>query len=176
MKSKLIVEGDKIEGDKIEGDKVEGDKISIYLSTSEEDYGIIEDIFKGVLENRRENTPVNKKFSLTKLNRKIEINFEQKFRTFVSRYYETAYIYIPKIEYIFTQFSPDDQNDIHADISDKYIRYLVEGKSSFEIMLKLFDAYIPTSKKDNPKYKNISKAMILFFFEDCTWGEKLEEE
>lgn len=170
------IQGDYVNGDKVEGDKVEGNQYIFNIDTQEEDMGIIEDIFTGVLKTRGTIIKQDDNKRLIKLPRKIEINFSIEERVFVNRYFQRAYEYISLIQVVLEQFDAYDQQDIQEDIEDRYMRYKASGVNSFLIMTNLFDDYLPKNKKTDPKYRKIARAIVLFFFEDCTWGEKIEEE
>lgn len=144
-----------------------------YGQQIQEDLGIIEDVFDYVLKNKKE-----KKFKKGKfidIIEKIEINFKG-YEDEVNEYLRNAYEYRVLVEEVFTKLDSDDQEDMHGDIYDRYIRLKRDKADNFDILLDLFKQYIPKHKISNPKYRRIARAIVIFFFEDCTWGKKTERE
>ncbi|GAB6136872.1 hypothetical protein [Halanaerobaculum tunisiense] len=154
---------------------INNEQNNYYISEqAEEDLGIIKDIFEYILNNKKEKEFKDGEF--VDIIKKIKLNFNDFEQEDVYEYLKNAYEYIELIDEVFTNFNPSDQKDVHGDIRDRYIRLRRKKDKTFDILLNLFDQYTPNSKESNPKYKRIARAIVLFFFEDCTWGEKIEEE
>ncbi len=144
--------------------------------SDEKDFGIIDEIFKSVIKNlgSSESQPDKEYINLSK---KIEINFKDKEeRRRVQGYFKYAYTKIALIEKRIQEEDPEVQNDLHGHLFQRYNSLKDGGLNNLQILEELFSQFIIPGKKDNAEYTNLTRAFILFFFDDCTIFEKTESE
>lgn len=148
------------------------------LQTENEDYGIIDEILSYVISVAEDGeTKKSRSEDLLETKKKIDLNFKgDAERLEVQQYFTLAYTKLPYIEEKFSQISPEDQDDVHAYLLDKYKELASGEKPNIEILRQLFKEVIPTSKRNNPRYLNAAHAFILLFFDDCTLFEKTEKQ
>jgi hypothetical protein len=139
---------------------------------------IVDTIFRNVLNDIE--TGVGDKYTYSesiKIVEKIQINFiSTQERNSVSEYFRFAYRKYKLIQDRVQLEKPEVQNDLHADIFERYSKLKTQNLSNIEILDKLFTDYVPSGYEENETYKNLSKAYVLFFFEDCTIFEKTAGE
>ena len=139
----------------------------------EEDLGVIQEIFDEVLENYKESEDINEK-DLIEVRKKIEINTEtDQEKEQLRELIESSYDKIDLVEKAFSGLDRRDQRDIMLDIREKFNASLIDkDQNVLKTLRKLFELYSPSNKKRNPKYASITRAFVLFFFDDCTIGKK----
>lgn len=140
------------------------------------DFGIIDEIFKSVIqqlqasEHKQDRKYVN-------LNKKIEINFRSKEdRKRVRQYFKYAYTKVSLIEKRIQEEDSEIQNDLHGHVFNRYNALKDRCLSNTEILEELFKQFIIPGKEDNAEYGNLTRAFVLFFFDDCTIFEKTDIE
>lgn len=144
--------------------------------SDEKDFGIIDEIFKSVIKSlgSSEFRPDKEHINLSK---KIEINFkDEEERRRVQEYFKYAYTKIALIEKRIQEEDSEVQNDLHGHLFQRYNSLKDRGLNNLRILEELFSQFIITDKKDNAEYTNLTRALILFFFDDCTIFEKTESE
>lgn len=138
-----------------------------------EDLGVINDIFRYILDNKLAGKERSRDF--IDVNKKIIINFLDNV-TQVNEFMKKAYEKLNLIEEIFSRMDSYEQDDVHLDIFFRYEELKRQGIDNYSIIFELTKQYLPSGKERNPRYRSISLALVLFFFEDCTWGEKTPKE
>lgn len=144
--------------------------------SDEKDFGIIDEIFKSVIKSlgSSESLPDKEHINLSK---KIEINFkDEEERRRVQEYFKYAYTKIALIEKRIQEEDSEIQNDLHGHLFQRYNSLKDKGLNNLQILEELFSQFIIPDKKDNAEYTNLTRAFILFFFDDCTIFEKTESE
>lgn len=152
-----------------------GDRnINIQIEGFKEDLGIINEIYKKVLKESKKNISFKKDKKFLEVNKKIELNItNEQERKRIKELFESIYNKISLIEKTFSNLDSSDQREITIDISDRYSEKLIKPNSNaYSALNSLFTDYIPLEKRKDPKYNNLAKAFVLFFFEDCTLGRK----
>lgn len=143
------------------------------------DQGVIQDIFKYVIENCHNNELIEKARpeALLKTQKKINKNFKgAKDRQEIIQYCKLTSGKISLIEKAFSNLDSQEQNDVHTYILSRYNENKREGLDNLNNFFSLFKRFIPPQKSSDPTYENIAKSFVLFFFQDCTIFEKLREE
>ena len=142
--------------------------------SDQKDFGIIDKIFKSVIK-QLESSDRRPDKEHVNLSRKIEINFRnEEERRRVQEYFKYAYTKIALIEKRIQEEDPEVQNDLHGHVFQRYNALKDKGLGSIEILENLFSQFIIPDKKDNAEYSNLTRAFILFFFDDCTIFEKTD--
>jgi hypothetical protein len=165
-----------IKNNNVDGDLVVHDKNVININITKEleyDLGIINEIFSYIIQNKQRHIYRHKKD--INVNEKISLNFKGHEET-IDNYYKNAYTYIGLVEEIFSNLHTSDQEDIHGDILYHYECLKEHCSDNYKVLHELILLYIPPIKKRDPAYSRMARAIVLFFFEDCTWGTKTEEE
>ncbi len=155
-----------------------GHDINFFKAVQEDqkDFGVIDEIFKNVIGQLRSSEDKLNKEHIN-LNKKIEINFLNKEdRERVRKYFRYAYTKIALIEKRIQEEDTEIQNDLHGDVFQRYNSLKDCGLSNIKILEELFKQFIIPDKKNNSTYRNLTRAFILFFFEDCTIFEKTNKE
>lgn len=160
------------------GGSVEGDLI-IGLPTVVEDMGIIAVIFSYVSDNitaclNYDNSQPPKDW--VKTSEKIKINFAGDERTVVADYYRNALPKVRMIEDYFQTLDNENQADLHNHMCGIYNTNKMNGLSTIKNLHSLFNEVVPIGQKMDAHYTNMAKALVLFFFEDCTIFEKVASE
>ncbi|MDP3066808.1 MAG: hypothetical protein Q8N08_08740 [Methanobacteriaceae archaeon] len=146
------------------------------VQADQRDFGIIDEIFKSVIKDLESNESRLDKDHIN-LSKKIEINFkDEEERRRVQEYFKYAYTKIALIEKRIQEEDSEVQNDLHGHLFQRYNSLKDEGLNNLQILEKLFSQFIIPDKKDNAEYTNLTRAFILFFFDDCTIFEKTESE
>jgi len=144
--------------------------------SDEKDFGIIDEIFKSVIKSlgSNESQPDKEHINLSK---KIGINFkDEEERRRVQEYFKYAHTKSALIEKRIQEEDLEVQNDLHGHLFQRYNSLKDERLNNLQILEKLFSQFITPDKKDNAEYTNLTRAFILFFFDDCTIFEKTESE
>lgn len=142
----------------------------------EQDFGIIDEIFKDVIKKLDAND-----YKLIsghiKVKEKIEINFSnEEDRKRIQEYFKSAYTKIALIEKRIREEDPEIQNDLQGHVFGKYNILKDDGLNNMQILEGLFEQFIFAGKKNNPQYSNLTRAFILFFFDDCTIFERVSSD
>lgn len=134
---------------------------------------VVDTIFRQVLSDLEEGGGKAYEYEDNiKIQEKIKLNFTDKsHQELVSGYFRYAYTKHRLIQGRVQSESPEVQNDLHSDIFEKYTK-LKSAKSSIELLDALIEIYVPQEYVNNETYKNLAKAYVLFFFEDCTIFER----
>lgn len=140
------------------------------------DFGIINEIFKSVVQQLQDSEyRPDKKY--VNLNKKIEINFSSKEdRERVQQYFKYAYTKVSLIEKRIQEEDSEIQSDLHGHVFNGYNVLKDRGLNNTEILEELFKQFIISGKEDNAEYSNLTRAFVLFFFDDCTIFEKTDTE
>lgn len=147
---------------------------NIQLDIFKEDLGIIQEIYDNVLKQSK-STPISSdKLDFLKVEKKIELNISDvQERKRIKELFESIYDRISLIEKTFSDLDSMQQREIHIDICEQYHHLLKNNNQDVSITLnKLAEHYTPADKLKNPKYNNLARAFVLFFFDDCTIGRK----
>ncbi|SNB22487.1 hypothetical protein KU06062604_780008 [Flavobacterium psychrophilum] len=159
--------------------------VNVYQSsvdTSENEFGVINDIFNYVIKVANEKELVDSKKALTTdklvhLNEKIKINFQNENDiNEVKIYFTQLFSKINAVEKSFQTLDENDQQDVHFFVSSNYYDIKREEENKIVILKKLANFFIPPNQIKNPTYFSISQAIVLFFFDDCTIFEKTKSE
>lgn len=149
--------------------------INSYRS-DETDFGIIDEIFKSVIKRLGSGESQPDKEHV-KLSKKIEINFKnEEERKRVQKYFKYAYTKIALIEKRIQEEDSEVQNDLQGHLFQNYNSLKDDGLTNLQILENLFSQFNIPGKKNNAEYANLTRAFILFFFDDCTIFEKTESE
>ena len=154
------------------------------IEATKNDYGVIEIMFEFVLKKIEDNDDTDTKSSTTRdklihIKDKIELNFKtQVERSEVKEYFTKLYTKINFVEKAFQSLDTEEQNDVHFYILNNYnsLKRNDDETSPIEILTELAHGFIPENQLQNPTYKSIAHAIILFFFDDCTIFEKTSKE
>lgn len=163
---------------------IQSGRDTIVQSLDLNEYGIIDDIFENVLNKIKDSSPIDTKSSnvqdkLIHINKKIEINFKRdEEREEIKQYFTQLFTKITIVESIFQTLDTEQQNDIHYYILNCYNGYKRDSSISnpVEILEKLSLNFLPNNQFKNPTYNSIARAIVLFFFDDCTIFEKTDTE
>jgi len=142
-----------------------------------EDLGIIDKIYKEVLKKSKSKISDIGNKDFTEVNKKIELNIsEEKDRKEIKELLESIYEKVNLIEKTFSNLDKGDQREIIIDIREQYSERLKGFNGDVSKALRdLFKHYIPKEKTKNPKYNNMARAFVLFFFDDCTIGREKDD-
>jgi hypothetical protein len=166
---------------KIEGNHnivSEGDATIFIAPDEKKEQGIIEELFEFVLEQVDENKKSkNRPNKLVHTLDKIKLNFTNvSEQNEVKQYFTNSYNKITQIEKYFETLDNEEQNDIHNFAHLKYQELKHKYDNPIETLRNLFKEFVPKNKESSPLYVNISNAIVLFFFDDCTIFEKTKKE
>src|SRR3989344_5369351 len=144
--------------------------------SDEKDFGIIDEIFKNVIKDLQSSDQQTDREHVN-LSEKIEINFKNdEDRERVKNYFKYALTKISLIEKRIQEENTEIQNDLSGHVFQRYNAIKDRGLRNIEILEQLFSQFIIPDKKDNSEYSNLTRAFILFFFDDCTIFEKTDAE
>ncbi|MDF0718235.1 hypothetical protein PY092_18885 [Muricauda sp. 334s03] len=155
------------------------------IQNESKDYGVIQTIFNHVFERvNGENREDEKKSSSAKdklihIKDKIELNFKTaEDIEEVKSYFTQLYTKISFVENAFQSLDSEEQTDIHYYILSHYkgLKRSSENLSPIKILSELTQIFIPEQYSQNPTYRGIAQAIVLFFFDDCTIFEKTKKE
>lgn len=145
--------------------------------TEEQEVTILDEIFEDILKTIKGKQADYSYTTSINLDEKIQINFSSdEEREEVKEYLKYALSKLKLIEDRMAIEESSNQDDIHAFVVGLYRKYKKSGKTNMENLIALFDDVLPKSKKNDIHYQNLAKALILFFFDDCTIFEKTKEE
>ena len=144
----------------------------------EEELSIVDEIFDYVLNEIKEGAGDKfKPVENPNLRDKIKLNFEnEEDRKEVIIYAKAAMLKMDLIEQKYQSAETEKQKDLHSHIFGLYKEYKRASKSNIEILTALFKDFTPKNRTDHSTYVNLTKALVLFFFEDCTIFEKTKAE
>jgi hypothetical protein len=147
---------------------------NIQISGFKEDLGIIDEIYKKILKKHKTKLYGVRKKDFVGVEEKIKLNIVGKDKQEELReLFRSIYDKISLIQQTFYNLDKGDQREIHIDIKERYSEILKESQGDVLLTLrKLSREYLPLDKLKNPKYTTLSKAFVLFFFDDCTIGRK----
>ncbi|MCT3906608.1 hypothetical protein HZQ01_14205 [Elizabethkingia anophelis] len=147
---------------------------------SDSEIGIINEIFDFVVEkaNQREIVPPpSDRKKLIMLEEKIKLNFKDEgLDQFVKEYFTRLYKYMTWVDKCFQSLPINTQEDIENYIFILYNELKTNKMDNSKILKELPNNFLPPSHSKNPLYVNISHAIVLFFFDDCTIFEKTKQE
>ncbi|MDD2516351.1 MAG: hypothetical protein PHF26_03995 [Candidatus Gracilibacteria bacterium] len=154
--------------------------IDINLSdtlTEEQELTILDYIFEDILKIIKNNTDDYSYSTSIDLDKKIKINFSSKNdQDEVRDYLKYALSKLKLVNDRMAIEESSNQDDIHSYIVSLYQKHKRSGETNIEILVSLFDDILPKTKKNDIHYQNLSKAFVLFFFDDCTIFEKTRSE
>jgi len=157
-------------------DIVGWDKITNHIYWADDgDFWIIDEIFTSVIQKIHKDKPeeYNKDERYIPQTKKIKLNFKDKDeQEEIKKYFHFAYLKINLIEKRIEEEINDIQLDIEGEIYSQYKKLKREGKDNMDILVQLFENFIPNWKRKNPHYKSLARAFVLFYFDDCTIFEK----
>lgn len=150
----------------------------------EEELSIVDEIFEYVMKKievaKKEDKGKEKPEEKPNLADKIKLNFKnQEEQEEVDKYTKNALLKRKLIETKYQSLAIDDsekQKDLHNHIFGLYKVLKRTGLGNIDILTALFKEFTPKDKSSNSTYVNLSKALVLFFFEDCTIFEKTKAE
>jgi hypothetical protein len=144
----------------------------------EEELSIVDEIFDYVLNEIKEGAGDKfKPGENLNLQNKIKLNFKnEEEQEEVIIYAKAAILKRDLIKQKYQSLETEKQKDLHAHIFGLYKEYKRAGKSNIEILTALFNDFTSKNRVDNSTYVNLAKALVLFFFEDCTIFEKTKSE
>jgi hypothetical protein len=144
----------------------------------EEELSIVDEIFDYVLNEIKEGAGDKfKPGENLNLTDKIKLNFKnEEEQEEVIIYAKAAILKRDLIKQKYQSSETEKQKDLHSHIFGLYKEYKRAGKDNIEVLTALFKYFTPKNRVDNPTYVNLAKALILFFFEDCTIFEKTKSE
>lgn len=147
-----------------------------FSKSDQKDFGIIDEIFKNVIKDLQSSDRQTNREHVDLLN-KIEINFKSdEDRVRVKNYFKYALTKISLIEKRIQEENTEIQNDLNGHVFQRYNALKDQGLSNIDILEQLFSQFIIPEKNDNPEYCSLTRAFILFFFDDCTIFEKTDAE
>lgn len=147
------------------------DKVYADLASEEsQEVEVINRIFEDVKAKLNEPLASQQDLTHLSLDQKIVLNFpttddQEEVRT----YFNYAIQKISHIERRMGEEDTETQNDLHAYVYSKYREVKKRGLSPIETLHGLFTEIL---KGTNVSNENLSRAFILFFFDDCTIFEK----
>lgn len=176
--SKQKIEGDNNKQTIIGTANFIGEEYKNLLEDSVIDLGIINSIIDFVLLNSQESNINNSRADkLLNTTQKIKINFKDSLeREDITNFCKYASEKIFLIDIAFSKLDSSDQNDIHSFILSKYSQNRTNGLNNMTNFYSLCNEFIAPKFSKNPKYQNIAKSFVLFFFQDCTIFEKTNKE
>ena len=144
----------------------------------EEELSIVDEIFDYVLKEIKEGAGDKfKPGENLNLPDKIKLNFKnEEEQEEVIIYTKAAILKRDLIKQKYQSSETEKQKDLHSHVFGLYKEYKRAGKSNIEILTALFNDFTPKNRVDNSTYVNLAKALVLFFFEDCTIFEKTKAE
>jgi hypothetical protein len=144
----------------------------------EEELSIVDEIFDYVLNEIKEGAEDKfKPGENLNLPDKIKLNFKnEEEQEEVIIYAKAAILKRDLIKQKYQSSETEKQKDLHSHIFGLYKEYKRVYKSNIEILNALFKDFTPKNRVDNSTYVNLAKALVLFFFEDCTIFEKTKDE
>lgn len=144
----------------------------------EEELSIVDEIFDYVLNEIKEGAGDKfKPGENLNLTDKIKLNFKNiEEQEEVIIYAKAAILKRDLIKQKYQSAETEKQKDLHSHIFGLYKEYKRAGKSNIEILDALFNDFTPKNRVDHSTYVNLAKALVLFFFEDCTIFEKTKAE
>lgn len=149
--------------------------LNIAAQQEKEDFSILENIYisifdQGIPEEIYED-------GYLELGAKIKLNFSTtEDRDTVSDYFKYAYPKILAVESWIVVAGRDKENDLRGFILNKYRLLKVQDISSYKILEDLFSQFKIPEKKHDLAYDQMARALVLFFFEDCTIFKKTGQE
>jgi|GEM_PF-736559 hypothetical protein len=157
---------------------IQGDYLNNTQEEVVEDLGVITEIFEYVLGKLNEGIGDDYKDNENiHVNDKISLNFpDPEHAEEVKSYFNFAYLKIKLITSGYNNLDTEDQKDISAFALYKYRELKSTTDTSIEILRKMVLDFTPETKRNNPKYLNLARAFVLFFFDDCTIFEKTVDE
>lgn len=138
---------------------------------------VIDEIFNDVIKQLEGNVDHDRSTKHLNLRDKIKLNFEdENDQDIVRRYFEYALLKINLVQMRIEQEDPEIQIDLQSFVFAKYNELHRKNLSNIEILEGLFAEFIIEGRNDDPIYSNLTRAFVLFFFDDCTIFEKTREE
>ena len=146
---------------------------NVNIQGLEEDLGIISEIYSTILEKDKKNLEITDSRDFVEIEEKIKINIKgENERSKMKRLFEGIYNYIGMIEKTFSDLDSSKQRIITIDVMEQYRLAMKEYDNISRALDKMIEHYTPKHKSKNPEYNILSRAFVLFFFDDCTIGEK----
>jgi hypothetical protein len=158
------------------------------LDQSRQDRDIIDEIFHHILENVPSKGTTLKQIRdskpFPKLKVKVPLNFpKQQMNTFQEMLHQT-WDKKNLVEHYLAELSAIDQTkvfDLREHIQSEFRRIKSSSDHNIEIgdlpiIEQLSEQYLKDSKKNDPVYQANAKAIVLYFFEFCTIGQKTKKE
>lgn len=148
------------------------------VSEEEAEVTIIDEIFQDVLAAIKANPPSAAPAGPSiALNEKISINFiSTEEQEAVAEFVRAALLKMTLIEGTFKTLDVETQKDITGHVFHRYSERKLKGAKNIDILLELFTEFTPATKASDPRFTNLARAFVLFFFDDCTIFEKTEQE
>lgn len=155
-----------------------------YSSFNEvKDFGIIEEIFKYVFSQIEITYDIDiRQDKLLELKLKIPENFSNKDDAKIMRqYFSDLWFRKDIIERFIANENQEKIKSLKIDVQRNYRLYRnVKDTETpiedFNIIEKMAEKYIPKNKLSNPDYFANATALVLYFFEQCDFGKKTENE
>ena len=108
---------------------------------------------------------------------KIDLNFSDFHEADqVRRYLMTSLPYSETISEVINNHVDIDSSDIEAYMQDTYNNLRNKGKEPLEILMSLFERFVPDGKKSDLVYMEWSRRFVLKYFENCTIFKRTKNE
>lgn len=176
-KTKQGIEGNNNVQQSLQADVI--NNITNILDVSQSDNGILDEIFEYVRLNIKSQVLIDKSKpeKLLKAQKKINRNFRTALeKKEVETLYMLALEKASLIEKKFSEIDSHEQKDLHSFMYGQYSKNRSALLSPMDNLQQLFTFVTPKSKEKNPQYVHCAKALVLFFFGDCTIFEKTRDE
>jgi len=146
------------------------------LEQEERDFGIVKEIIDTALSRVDLSVIKPRDLGFTDLSKKIELNCTDTDETeYMREQMLGAYLHFTLIGEVLSSRSAYDQAAVHAEVRERYNRLKCEAKRTIkEILHGLMDWYTPVGREHDARYTHMVRCFVLFFFDDCTWGKRLE--
>lgn len=104
---------------------------------------------------------------------KIDLNFTNEAdRDMVSVFFIAASPFFNDIALFLKSEPPVKQKNIQSAVQQKYYELKQRHDSNTEVLNYLIEGYTPREKKNDPDFMICAKALVLFYFENCSIFEK----
>lgn len=108
---------------------------------------------------------------------KIVLNFEDAAEADqVSRYIKNAMVYSSTINEVVNNFPDLDPADLEEYMMDVYNRLESQNKNPMQILMEMFDYFIPKAHAGDLKYMSWSRRFVLKYFENCSIFKRSKRE
>ncbi len=152
--------------------------------TPKKDYNIINEIFDFIFINSKSVKIENSRDKVPELTKKIELNFTSQYQERVKEIFINSWkkkITVGK--FVQNQLLKDDTRvfALKDKIQEEYCKIKNTANTfckveDYKIFEQISCKIVPLSEKDNLDFISNAKAIVLYFFEFCDFGQKTEDE